>query len=71
MHGQLLQDTTSLLAPFTNISATALTGATVFATSGRKAYTNEMRGSERFFRVRIQATGARTLSVFLLTGSFS
>ena len=58
MHGQLLlQDTTSLLAPFTNISATAVTGATVFDTSGRKAYTNEMRGSDSFFRVSIQATG--------------
>ena len=58
MHGQLLlQDTTSLLAPFTNINATAVTGATVFDTFSQKAYTNEMCGSDRFFRVRIQATG--------------
>jgi hypothetical protein len=54
MHGQLeLQTTDRLDSPFTNIAATAVTGATVFDGAGRKTYTNVLDGANRFIRAVI------------------
>jgi hypothetical protein len=51
MHGELLlQGTDRLDAPFTNIEASVITGATVFDAGNRRAYTNSLGTSGQFLK---------------------
>lgn len=55
LHGQLeLQATDDLGAGYTNVAGTAVTGAAVFDTAGRKVYTNTITGMRQFIRGVIQ-----------------
>lgn len=55
MHGYLiLQGAPSLGGSFTNMAATAVTGATVFDGTGRRTYTNAVDGAARFYKAVVK-----------------
>lgn len=55
LHGYLkLQAADSLDGAFTNLVSTAITGATVFDHTGRRAYTNMVEGGHKFYRSIIE-----------------
>ncbi len=55
MHGHLLlQGTHKFGAAFSNIAATAVTGADVFDGAGRRTYTNATDGAVRFFKAIVE-----------------
>ena len=55
MHGQLILQAsdTPQTSGFTNILTTAVTGATVFDGTGRRAYTNAVDGSAKYYKAAI------------------